>query len=271
MSDVVFCKAPFNYINDYGTETERTHAVKKTVHDGRTADLPGWQTCGFELMQMPSKLTDWQDDEQIVQVHYQEIRELAEKLTGCDFAMVSSHIKRGPEQVKQHEDLGPISFVHSDFADSYGDLMRERYTASEDAEAYLHTIGASADDVRNSSRLMILQFWRNIGEAKMDLPLAFCDARTVSTSDLRPFPVQDYAGGGFDFETLGIASDEGHKWYVFPEMTQDEVVAFRTYDSAMIGSQQPYWTPHSAFNDPEVQLNQPARTSIELRATCIFK
>jgi hypothetical protein len=54
-------------------------------------------------------------------------------------------------------------------------------------------------------------------------------------------------------------------------MTRDEVAVFRTFDSAMIGSQLPYWTPHSAFNDPEVQPNQPARSSIELRATCIFR
>jgi hypothetical protein len=271
MSEAVFCQAPFNYINDQGTETERTHAVTKTVLNARTASLPGWEDCGFELMNIPSSLDHWDSDEQIASVHYQEVRELAQQLTGCDFALVNSHIKRGPDQAKRHEDLGPISFVHSDFADSYGDLMRERYTAGEEAQAYLQSIGASVDDIKNCSRLMIIQFWRNLGEAKMDLPLAFCDARTVTNRDLRPFPVQDYAGEGFDFETLGVASNERHKWYVFPEMTRDEVVVFRTYDSAMIGSQQPYWTPHSAFNDPEVQPNQPARSSIELRATCIFR
>lgn len=271
MSEAVFCEAPFNYIDDEGTETERTHPINKTVLNGRECELPGWETCGFELMQVPSKLQSWDDDDEIVAVHYEEVRALAQQLTGCDFALVNSHIKRGPDQVKQHADLGPISFVHSDFADSYGDLMRERYTADDEARAYLNSIGASADDVRDCRRLMIIQFWRNLGAAKMDLPLAFCDARTVTSSDLRPFPVQDYAGGGFDFETLGIADHERHKWYVFPEMSRDEVAVFRTYDSAMLGSGTAYWTPHSAFNDPEVAPNQPARCSIELRATCIFK
>ncbi len=149
--------------------------------------------------------------------------------------------------------------------------MRERYTADAEAIDYLTSIGATAEDVKQCRRLMIIQFWRNLGEAKMDLPLAFCDARTVGNSDLRPFPVLDYAGGGFDFETLGIAEHERHKWYVFPEMSRDEVVVFRTFDSAMLDSQLPYWTPHSAFNDPEVKPNEPARCSIELRATCIFK
>ena len=50
-------------------------------------------------------------------------------------------------------------------------------------------------------------------------------------------------------------------------MQIDEVVAFRTYDSDMVASGEPYWTPHGAVRDPEVELGQPARSSIELRAT----
>ena len=48
-------------------------------------------------------------------------------MTGCDHALVSSHIKRGPEQAARHEDLAPISFVHSDFAPGYDDLVKRMY------------------------------------------------------------------------------------------------------------------------------------------------
>ncbi len=268
MAVPVFCEAAFNYVND---EMAAATPFTKQILDGRDSELPGWQECGFELMQMPSK-ANFDDDQAIVETHYDEIRELATRLTGCDFALVGSHIKRGPEQAKVHEDLGPISFVHSDFADSYGDKMRQLYSAENDeAKESLTKVGATVEDVRNCSRLMIIQFWRNLGPEKMDLPLAFCDARTVPTADLRPFPVQDYAGDGFDFETLGIAHSDQHKWYAFPEMSRDEIVAFRTYDSALLGSGRPYWTPHSAFSDPEVAAGEPARLSIELRATCLFK
>ena len=269
----VFCEAGFNYVgNVMAPEGERSIEIKKTVLDGRTAKLPGWQSCGFELMPHQSSITDWSDQQAIIDRHYEEIRTLAVQLTGCDFALVGSHLVRGPEQVKLHADLGPISLVHSDFAASYGDLMREYYSAdTPEALLSLNKSGAKVSDVKQSSRLMILQFWRNLGEAKMDLPLAFCDARTVAESDLRPFPVQDYAGGGFDFETLGVAPSDDHAWYVFPEMNRDEVAVFRTYDSELVASGQPYWTPHSAFNDPGVMPGQPSRTSIELRATCLFK
>jgi hypothetical protein len=120
---------------------------------------------------------------------------------------------------------------------------------------------------------MIFQFWRNIGPAKMDLPLAFCDARSVPRDEIRPIPVKNYAGSGFDFEALGIvapANVDDHHWYVFPEMQIDEVVALRTYDSDMVASGGHYWTPHGAVRDPEVELGQPARSSIEVRATCVF-
>lgn len=268
MAESVFCEAAFNYVDDaLGTASP----VTKQILNARDAELPGWEDCGFELMQVPSN-ANLDDEQSIASIHYDEIRALATKLTGCDFALVGSHIKRGPEQLKVHEDLGPISFVHSDFADSYGDKMRQVYSA-EDAEAKesLINVGATVEDVRTCSRLMIIQFWRNLGPEKMDLPLAFCDARSVPKADLRPFPVQDYAGDGFDFETLGIANSNQHQWYVFPEMNRDEVVAFRTYDSALIGSGNPYWTPHSAFSDPEVMPGEPARLSLEIRATCLFK
>lgn len=262
-----FSRTPLAYIPRAGASPREIR-----VFDGRTADLPAWHECGFELLQHASAVNDWDDDDEIARVHYGEICELAQQQTGCDHALVSSHIKRNPEQAKKHSDLSPIRFVHSDFADSYGDLLREMYRAGERAEA-TRKQGVDAEAVAGARRLVILQFWRNIGPAKMDMPLAFCDARTVGRDDVQAIPVKNYAGSGFDFEALGIiapADPDSHRWYVFPEMKLDEVVAFRTYDSDMVPTGEHYWTPHSAIRDPEVELGQPSRSSIELRATCVF-
>ena len=38
----------------------------------------------------------------------------------------------------------------------------------------------------------------------------------------------------------------------------------------MVARGEDYWTPHSAIRDPEVELGKPSRSSIELRATCLF-
>ncbi len=132
----------------------------------------------------------------------------------------------------------------------------------------------TSDDVVDATRLVILQFWRNIGEPKMDFPLAFCDARTVSPADGRPIPVTDYAGSGVDFEALAVLAPTDaapYRWYTFPELGRDEVVAFRTYDTDRVERGETWFTPHSAFRDPDVDVGRPARSSIELRAICLYR
>lgn len=240
------------------------------IYDGRTADLPGWEACGFELLSHTSAVADWEDDEEIVRVHYPEITALVKGLTGCDHAVLSSHIKRSPDEAKRHTDYSPIPLVHSDFADSYGDILRKMYGTGDRAEAAARE-GISAETIAGAQRLMVLQFWRNLGAPKMDLPLAFCDARTSPRDEIRPFEVNNYADSGFTFEALAFEPSDAHAWYAFPEMTRDEVVAFRTFDSARVATGEPYWTPHSAFRDPEVELGNPSRSSIELRPLCIWE
>lgn len=267
-------RASMNYLTSDGAGAETT-AVRVAIHDGRSANLPGWESCGFELMPHHSAVTDWDDETTIAKVHYAEMEALARRLTGCDFALVSGHIRRNPEEAERHADLGPISFVHSDFAASYGDLIRRRYAQPEvQTREALQRAGVTTDDVISARRLLIVQFWRNTGPPKMDLPIAFCDARSVPAEDLRVLPVENYAGGGVDFETLGVTAPDDpdrHRWYLFPDMNADGVVVFRTFDSSRIADGDPFWTPHSAVQDPDVQRGRPSRRSIELRASCFFR
>jgi hypothetical protein len=246
------------------------------ILDGRAADLPGWEECGFELLAHTSAVRDWDDDDEVAAVHHPEMEALARDLTGCDHAVVSAHIKRGPDQAARHEDLAPIRFVHSDFAAGYDTLIRRsiREAPRSTASAALDRNGLTAATYDAATRIVVLQFWRNLGPPRMDLPIAFCDARTVRPADARPFVVHDYAGaGGPTFEALAIvAPDEPdrHRWYAFLELHRDETVAFRTYDTELVASGATYFTPHSAFRDPMVALGEPARSSIELRAVCLF-
>ena len=245
-----------------------------TIEDGRRARLPGWTACGFERLDHRASVADWADDAVIEAVHYPEMEALAAELTDCDHALVSGHIKRNVDEAARHGDLAPITFVHSDFADSYGAQIRDRYRDGDAGfRASLVRAGIEAEVVSAARRIVILQFWRNVGPRKMDLPLAFCDCRTVGKDQVQAIPVKNYAGGGFDFEALGVmkpADPADHAWYAFDELGVDEVIAFRTYDSDRLGTDLPYWTPHSAFRDPDVALGRPSRSSIELRATCVY-
>ena len=269
-----FCRATLNFASRRGDFVAEPTEID--ILDGRNAELPGWQDCGFEVLSHTSEVSSWADDDELATVHHGEMEELAREMTGCDVALVSNHIKRGPEHAKLHGDLAPIAFVHSDFAAGYDALVRQSYVQPdrEGTQRALARNGITGADVVDASRLVILQFWRNIGEPKMDFPLAFCDARTVRPADGRPIPVNDYAGSGVDFEALALLAptDEApYRWFAFPELRRDEAVAFRTYDTDLVARGETWFTPHSAFRDPDVEVGHPARNSIELRAICLYR
>lgn len=270
--EAVLCRATMNYLSP--TVGGAGQPTEVAIRDGRAAALPGWEECGFQRCDHEASVSDWDDDARIGAVHHREMEQLAREMTGADAALVSGHIRRNPQQAAIHQDLAPITFVHSDFADSYGEQLLRRYldpTAGE--AAALEAAGLTGPEAVAARRLVILQFWRNVGPARMDLPLAWCDARTVPRAQVRPIPVTNYAGGGVDFEALGVlapTTPDDHRWYAFDALEVTEAVAFRTYDSDRVRTGEPYWTPHSAFPDPAVARGCPSRSSIELRATCLW-
>ncbi len=264
-----YCFTPVNYMGGMATQP-----VEVSILNGREADFLDWRVNGFQLLQHVSAVENWRDDVQIQARHYPEIAQLAKSLSGCEHALVSSHISRNPDRAGVHEDYAPIQFVHSDFSNDYGKRIVDMYAkGTPDTAKALAAAGISADVVVRAKRILILQFWRNVGPSVMDLPLAFIDAQTVRQADMHPIHVPSYAGGDFAFDALGVTpppSGAGHDWYVFPQMSSDEVVAFRTFDSEMAAKGEPYWTPHAAFVDPHAGADAPPRCSIELRATCLF-
>ena len=270
-----FCRTELHYAAANGPllAADGSGGTEVDIRDGRAADLPGWQACGFELVRHTPNVTDWTDDDEIASVHYAEIEALARQLTGADAALVSDHVKRTAEPVRRAREQTPVRLVHSDFSDDYEDVVRFAYRDVKGrGAATLARSGLTADQIEGAPRIVMMQFWRNLGAPKMDLPVAFCDARTVTRDEARPFPYTGYVAGGRSFDALAITAGAAndHGWYVFPEMTLDEVVAFRTYDTDLVGDRRTYFTPHSAFRDPDVEVGNPARFSIELRVLCVF-
>ena len=269
-----WCRATLNYLSSVGPEGPADHPTEVDILDGRTSALGGWQLCGFDLVEHQPSVVDWGDDAEIAEVHHGEMEKLARDLTGATVALVSSHIRRSPDDARRHQQLSPIPFVHSDFAAGHIEFIRRAYR--EPTEAALKALarnGVEPTVVGEAGRVVVLQFWRNLGPARMDYPIAFCDARTVGPEEARSFRVTDYAGTGATFDALGVVEPDDaakHGWYAFPELTPAEVVAFRTYDTALVDAGRTFFTPHSAFRDPEVEVGDPARSSIELRATCLF-
>jgi hypothetical protein len=267
-----YCRAELNYVGREGF-AGAPHPVEVTIHDGRVAELPGWRDCGFERVDHSSSMGDWTDDVEVAAVHYPEAEALARSLTGCAHALVADHVKRSALEAKRKREQHPVRLVHSDFADDYGDIVRKNYRDVRGrGAAALQRAGITSDDVEHARRIVMLQLWRNLGAPKMDLPVAWCDSRTVTRDEMVPFRYTGYVAGADPFDAVAIAAPDDpdrHAWYTFPSLTPDEVVAFRTYDSEMVPAGTTYFTPHSAFRDPDVELGAPARFSIELRIVCL--
>ena len=59
-----------------------------------------------------------------------------------------------------------------------------------------------------------------------------------------------------------------HRWYSYPEMDRDEALVFKQYDSQVSGVAR--FTPHAAFDLPNIPAAAPLRESIEARCLVLF-
>jgi hypothetical protein len=140
--------------------------------------------------------------------------------------------------------------VHNDFSMTAGEATL-RAALGERADALL------------GSPFMIVNVWRPIRGPLRDGPLALCDVRTMSagdavTSDLR-FP------NGVASEGYEITFNPQHRWFYAPDMTPDEVLMFKTFDSVDEPGRARF-APHTAFADPTEFSSVCPRESIEVRA-----
>lgn len=267
----VWCETSLNYSRP---GVEQGIPVEVQILDARGARGLDFEACGFRLLADRSAVEDWRYEEEITRVHAPEIRTLARKLSGASKVVVYPPIIRSPASAEQIGDHAPIQYVHSDFTDDFRAMVQDParpYRAF--IEPLLAAQGLTQADVARASRVMMLQFWRNVGEEWPDYPIAFCDARDVSRDQLHAFLVPEYGGRHLEFETFGVlppADPERHHWYTYPGLGLEEVVVFRTYDSRCAEQGRPFWTPHSAFLDPTAGPDAPQRESVEMRALCLF-
>lgn len=267
-----YCHAVLNYTLD-AVGAEGTAPVEVSIHDARGCDLP-FEDCGFRLLDRALPAVTAMDGNEIAASHGAAVQALARELSGCDRTLFYPPIVRSPKMAAKVADYAPITFVHSDFTDDY------RYMVEDPARPYaayiqplLAAAGLTQADVVLAERVLMLQFWRNLGAPRPDYPLAICDARSVPRADLLPFVVPEYGGLHLEFETFGVRAPQqpgDHHWYTYPGMGQDELLVFRTYDSSCVEADRPFWTPHSAFRDPHAGVNAPQRESLEMRVLCLF-
>lgn len=103
-------------------------------------------------------------------------------------------------------------------------------------------------------------------EDEGSLAAAVCDAQTVAPGDL---VASDLIYPNRSGETYAVKYSPTHRWFYFPEMTVDEALLLKCYDSATDGRTR--FGPHIAFVDPTTPPDAPPWESIELQTLVFHK
>lgn len=247
---------PFYYANAHEKDQVPVDLRAMPVRDARAIDAQVDRE-GFQLVRHRSAVTDWTDRAALEAVHRDEVAALIQQLTGADAVFVTSPgILRYSEKsgkAGSSDNSHPARFAHVDIND---------VTAAQFAER-----GAQG---RAFTRCAAYNLWRALSPPPQDVPLAFCDIRTVAADDLIVADaIFDPPNGApeWSFESWVVGYNPAHQWYYFPDMTADEAVLFKTNDSDPARA---HCLPHVAFDDPLAPADAPPRVSIEMRATAYW-
>jgi hypothetical protein len=118
-----------------------------------------------------------------------------------------------------------------------------------------------------SSRYSYLGAWRPLKTLRKD-PLAVCDATTVPDSDYQ-LRLREFRSGvkSGNYVMSHAEEKQRHQWYYMSDMTPDEIVVFKGYDT---DQSKPGWRcPHTAIKLPGTD-HEPSRESIEARIVCFW-
>jgi len=252
--------ATYTYEPPLGTPRRSGNDVGQTVHI-RNARLIithfSLDEQGFALTPSRSLVSDFYDETEIKAVYYPEIERLVRTQTGASTVLVFDHNLRnaakaaaGAEAIKE-----PVRRVHNDFTASSGPNRAQAELAARGLDP--------AQILRN--RFALINVWRPISHPVQEAPIALCDATSIDPQD---FVASDLIFRHRVGETYAVTFNPAHRWYYVPQMTPDEALLIKCFDSALDGRAR--FTAHTAFDDPTSPIDAPPRESIEVRTLAIF-
>lgn len=242
---------------------------------------------GFAVYNWPAQEKSFRDDQAVRTGYYKEVEELLKKThAGVKKVAIFDHTIRRREKNSPRQ---PVQQVHVDQTPEAAAVRVRRHLPAEEAEELL------------KGRYQIINVWRPIENPASDFPLAVVDWRSTEPKDFVPldlmYPIRPdsamddddrgkekladeskhFSTEGYEArgETLAVQPNEQHKFYYMKDMTPDEVMMLKCYDS--YGNDEPMGrkglavrTPHTAFIDPNTPENAPGRQSIEVRCLVFY-
>ena len=223
------------------------------------ADTLSMDREGFELLRHTTTAEDLYDDDAVETQYYAEIETLLRQRFDADRVVIFDATRRsdGGAGAANRDGLrGPARRVHVDYTLKSGPQRVKDILGAPEAER----LAASG------ARIIQVNVWRPIHGPVQRAPLALADASSVRPEALiatdQVFP--DRVG-----EIYHLAHAPSQLWYFAPRMTSDEVLLIKGWDS--LGDGRAQFTPHGAFELPDMDETAPPRESIELRTLVIIE
>lgn len=227
--------------------------MSASIEDGRPAHQDfEIHKQGFQLVNSPTQIDNFEDETLVTGPYYAEVKEIVKKITGAKDVFVFDHtIRLGKTKSKRK----PAHHVHNDYT------IRTAHSRAEER------VGKDLFSSFSDRRMIQINVWRPLVDIVHRSPLAFCDATSIDKDDFIPtnihFPDTDHVG-----EIYALRKAKGQRWSYFSQMTHDEVVLIKGYDSLTNGVAR--FTPHTAFEYPDQDPSVPPRKSIETRTFAFY-
>jgi hypothetical protein len=231
--------------------------VAVTVHDGRARNDLTLDGSSFELVSQTTALAPedfhTNPDNKIESTYYPEMEAFLEQHLGAAKVIFFNHQVR--DEVKSGSGRcvgGYARGIHVDYAPSWAeerfcDLLQEKLADDEREIARL-----------SNGRFVLLNAWRNISHQPIQQDtLAVCDEGSVIKPD--DYIASDFYGKTSSGKQIRMASRNAskHRWYYYPQMTRDDVLLMKMYDSDTTKTARSCL--HTAFTETTAPDDAPAR------------
>lgn len=263
--------------------------VQREVIDVRgKQDQFSTDNSGFQFLNSPAKEKLFTDDDAVRNGYYGEVEALLRSnISGIKKVHIFDHTIRRRQKDAPRQ---PVQQVHVDQTPEAAAARVRRHLPEQEIDELL------------KGRFQIINVWRPIENPASDFPLAVVDWRSAKPDDFiavdlkypkRADSVIDdddrgkekvpdeksyFSLDGYETkgETMSVAANPDHKFYYMKNMTPEEVLLLKCYDSR--GDGQPggksglaVRTPHTAFIDPHTPADAPGRQSIEVRCLVFYE
>jgi len=214
----------------------------------------GQHPSGFDLLEFPSRVTNFLDAGQIAEIYEPEVIEFLERTTGAYRVHLFDHTVRAsdPELRELKNVREPATLVHNDYTSKSGFVCLDE------------NLGADAAELKRG-RFQIVNVWRPLSDPVEDYPLALVDARSVTAAQIVDTERRSPTHVG---EIQLALHDPAQRWFYFSAMRPQEVLLFKTFDS-IDGGTRPC-TIHTAIKLPDAPPDAKPRESIETRAFVFY-